>query len=554
MAQEDAHTIAQLLRELDQLSEDEVNGRLGEETPSQCPRSVDIQNPPVEIASIGLITCNRLDGLRRALTSYIQNNKLHGRTNDFVVMDDSSSIETRKAYREMLRSLKMRYGVSISYGGLEDKVHFAKQLINAGDLPPDVVKFALFDVENCRYTYGANRNALLLHTIGDTIFSADDDTVCRVAPAPGLNAGVSFASNCDPRELWFFPDRETALRSIAFVEKDILAVHEELLGKDLGSIIATLGGTKALDLDRIDSRFLRRLESGRGRAVVTLDGLVGDCGWGAPFGYWGAPFGYLLLNGESHERLVRSESDYHSACTSREVLRTVKRITISDGTYCAGTFMGLDNRSLLPPFMPVQRGQDIIFGTTLWMCFEDSYFGHLPYALLHAPVQYRQFWPGEIFRSASGFDTTKLMIACIQSFEFGSGKTSGKERLQALGRYLMELGSMSLRDFEEFASIQARGMNTSFISMMEERLRVCGESPEFWANDVKRYLGLLQKALTREDYWVPLDLIDGRSVDEARELSQRLVRKFGELLYWWPHIVEAARGLRAQGKTLAQRL
>ena len=113
---------------------------------------------------------------------------------------------------------------------------------------------------------------------------------------------------------------------------------------------------------------------------------------------------------------------------------------------------------------------------------------------------------------------------------------------------------MSLRDFEEFASIQARGMNTSFISMMEERLRVCGESPEFWANDVKRYLGLLQKALTREDYWVPLDLIDGRSVDEARELSQRLVRKFGELLYWWPHIVEAARGLRAQGKTLAQRL
>lgn len=510
------------------------------------------------IASVGILTCNRLEGLKRSLTSYIENSKQYGRTNDFVVMDDSASPQTRESYRRLLRELAAEYGVEIFYAGKEEKMTYAKALIEKGGLPAEVVNFALFDVEKSGTSAGANRNALTLHTAGDAIFSADDDTVCRLVASPELREGLEFAAGYEASDIWIFPDRQTALESVSFVEDDNLALHELMLGKTAGAIAATFGGKQqpitlwaGASTHGEDTALVRRVQAGGGRVLVTFSGLIGDCGWGAPFGYWNAPLGYLLLTGQSRERLVRSESDYRLACTSRDILRVASTPTISDETFGMTTFVGLDNRILLPPFLPVRRGQDLIFATTLGQCFPDACFGHLPWALLHEPVETRKFWPGEIFRTASGFDTARLIVECVKSSTFGPGQTCGKQRLRALGTHLTELGSLPKADFEEFVRLQVWRTSSSFISQAEEQLQQCQESPAFWANDVKKYLDILCQSLTRDDYFVPLDLLAGRSTSEARELAQRLVLKFGQLLYWWPDMVETAKKLRSQGQRLA---
>ena len=90
--------------------------------------------------------------------------------------------------------------------------------------------------------------------------------------------------------------------------------------------------------------------------------------------------------------------------------------------------------------------------------------------------------------------------------------------------------------------------------MLEERLRDEQDSSGFWAADVKAYIRLVRQTLASEAPCVPLDLMEGRTVSEARELSQQLVARFGELLYWWPEMVEAARTLCAHGSRLAQPL
>jgi hypothetical protein len=48
-------------------------------------------------------------------------------------------------------------------------------------------------------------------------------------------------------------------------------------------------------------------------------------------------------------------------------------------SYC----MGLDNRSLLPPFLPVGRNEDGVFGVTLGLTDENALFAHLPYGVIH---------------------------------------------------------------------------------------------------------------------------------------------------------------------------
>src|SRR5215471_10613853 len=125
----------------------------------------------VPIASICIPTCNRLSTLGSCLESYISNCKQFGKSNDFVVVDDSRDPSVRKACRDLLATLRAKHDADIKYGGREEKVEFLRRLMVSKDLPRDVLSFALFGVEDHGLTpYGANQNAILLHAIGDTIF------------------------------------------------------------------------------------------------------------------------------------------------------------------------------------------------------------------------------------------------------------------------------------------------------------------------------------------------------------------------------------------------
>src|SRR4030095_11287748 len=63
------------------------------------------------IASVGVITRNRIDSLRRGLISYLENGRKYARTNDYVVMDDSEAAGARARTRTMLSLLEREYGV-----------------------------------------------------------------------------------------------------------------------------------------------------------------------------------------------------------------------------------------------------------------------------------------------------------------------------------------------------------------------------------------------------------------------------------------------------------
>lgn len=513
----------------------------------RCARLATTDGAAAPIASVGVVTRDRPASLHRALVSYIENGRRYARANDFVVVDDSERPDTRHDARTMLAALQARHGVPILYAGREEKEQFVRALLDEAPLPPDVVRFAVFGEASGGPSIGANRNALLLATVGERVFSADDDTVCRIARAPDASEALAFASGADPTEFWFFPDRAAALGSVPVVEADVLAIHEPLLGRSLASGVAAFRDGGDPDFDRMAPGVFHSLESGRGRVRVTMTGLIGDSGMGSPRYY-------LVLTGPSRARLVASETLYTSAFTSREVVRTVARPTISDVPFCMTTFVGLDNRVLLPPFFPVQRNSDGVFALTLRTCFAEGYLGFLPWALVHAPPEPRSFSEDALRRKTTGLRTADILISCIAGHEAGPGTLSDQERLRGLGRHLIALGSLERREFEEFLRVQLWRRAGAYAAALESLLLAYGESPSFWADDIKRTLDTLRAALPKEDYTVPRDLLAGRTVDEARALTRRLVLKFGQLLEAWPDIVDAARHLRDTGRRLVHPL
>jgi hypothetical protein len=115
----------------------------------------------------------------------------------------------------------------------------------------------------------------------------------------------------------------------------------------------------------------------------------------------------------------------------------------------------------------------------------------------------------------------------------------------------MEVGELRLKDFEEFVRINLWNAKSGFAFLVENHLRYHQATPAYWADDVSKILDCLQKVITKNEYVIPEELWKEHSLEEARQLSQQIVFKFGQLLYWWPELVESARELRSRSQRLA---
>jgi len=449
------------------------------------------------------VTRDRLPSLVACLESYLANCRRHARSPEFIVADDSRSKEAADATQAALRQLANRFSLRIRYAGRQEKSRFAAALACESRISLEIVRFALFGDERCRLSTGANRNSLLLDAAGETMLMVDDDTECLIAPAPDREEALSFYSGYDPSEFWFFPDRCSAMESVSFADIDVLGCHEPLLGS----------------------------------VAMTMHGLLGDSGMASPRYY-------LTLSGASRERLVTSPQAYETAMHSREILRTVRRPTISDGPFCMSTFLGLDNRRSLPPFFPVQRNSDGIFGHLLRKCVDGARVAFLPWVLLHAPGPPRKFAPDDLWADTRSMRMADVVIACVLAHEMNGA---------SLGKHLRWLRSLTLSDFEEYIGGVQNFRNFAFLTELHGQLQTHGASPKFWADDVSRMIELLSKP-SPPDYLIPRDLRDGRDAEAARRLAQELVGKFGEVLEAWPAMVASAARLRAGGQRMAAAL
>ena len=189
--------------------------------------------------------------------------------------------------------------------------------------------------------------------------------------------------------------------------------------------------------------------------------------------------------------------------------------------------LGVDNRRILPPFMPATRGEDTIFGLTLMRCIGDAFMGHLPMAMLHVPVETRQFAREALWLDAGRVALKHVLWCCIASAPFGPTDIDDESRIRSLGRRLVDLGSLPEPEFRE-----ARGAP----GIDRRDAGVLGRRPAALSRHVAG--GAAARGL-----WRP-----GRRSALAREL----VRSFGELLAAWPALVESARRLHAAGVTLVE--
>ena len=128
------------------------------------------------------------------------------------------------------------------------------------------------------------------------------------------------------------------------------------------------------------------LVNSTGSIKTTTGGICGDTGNDTPR--------YIYkVQGTSLDRILSSKRAYNVARSSREVVLLHNRNTIAEGVFYPSMNIGLDNRSILPPFFPVFRGEDTIFSKILRIYDTNALTGYLTHAIMHNPTKKRNYPP-----------------------------------------------------------------------------------------------------------------------------------------------------------------
>ena len=455
-------------------------------------------------------------------------------------MDDTEDAGARQSTREWLRSFARQWETPVYYGGREEKLEYMDRLVDAG-LHPEVVRFALSNALGIAASPGANRNALQLDLAGQAMLTCDDDSVCRLGDLREGNQTVSLVGLATRwQETHFAPNRRAAQESVPEADCDLLAAHEQLLGKHLGELVPE-PEARTLEVDVLGAKALAHLRGRKGRVLVTGSGVLGACGMPTVRGF-------LYSRGENRDRFLKAWRVRGGMDVSREVVYGVRRpVVASAAAFGTTTATGLDNRTLLPPFMPSGRGEDYIFGTMIERALEDGYFGFVPIALLHSPVVTKEWEPLT--------PTVKLyhvVLALLRAF--GTPPIASDEgRLRALGRFFCDWGSLDRRSFSEWLHRWALEGIATTLDALRQQLSVYRDEPRYWSVEMRKLLVETESFALKEDVGAPTDMTDHRGEDVGL-VVQRFLLRFGELLQSWPDIVSEAARLREDGCRLGRRM
>lgn len=506
--------------------------------------------PP--IAWFAIPTRNRPNALKRALDTYIPANLQHHPFLRYCIIDFSDPWAAQNNLAILLEC-KRSYGVDISYSGVSERRHFAAALSGYGRLEHNLVGFALGDVSTClsgrasteMTFHGACYNTLLLQSAGQLALIVDDDTISRLWPSPDSETGLVLSSLQYAWSLRPF-DHAEALMATESTDKDLVSVHEELLGRAVGSCVRRFAEAELLSCPE-PSEFVGGFQYAKRRILLTMAGLVGDCG--TESSTW-----WLFQHQAESPHLTHSETTYRATLKNRNIVRSVPRLTVAPIRECMSFNLGLDNRDCLPPFMPVQRNEDGLFAQLLRICYPEGYAGLLPYVLLHSPLEIREFSPAALFTQGTEFRVCDILLLILSSLRLPGGPGCSRMNLKCAGQFLSALAAARPERLAEVIRFQLWAMMGHCLQVVEQKITANTGLPSFWLEDLFAYAEIQRSAMLRDHLIVPTDLQWVGTEHDSLAVFQRLLSSFGQLLAVWPEVVESSRELASRGISVARRL
>jgi hypothetical protein len=254
---------------------------------------------------------------------------------------------------------------------------------------------------------------------------------------------------------------------------------------------------------------------------MTATGVLGDSG-----ADWA---GFELLGGHGFEALQRTGDRIEQCLSSRQVCFGVDKIQISDIRVQRALSLGIDSRDLMPPFLPVGRGEERRQSEMVRMLYPGYLYAMHPLMVEHVrPVEGRRTTWGTLDHLGPGV----VLGVFLQTFDYQPGKITAEEQLRRLGEYLEECGRYPTTLFIERVLSGWSSATEGRIGVLERRLN----GPDTTHN-MRAVLKAAIAALENE----LVECVRREQDSGVWERLQTSIIEFGKLVFHWPEILRAVQ-------------
>ena len=494
-------------------------------SPSELTRSETEESEAINVVAI--VTADRPKVMSRCLESLLCNCDISGSRPRIMIVDGSRETSNREANELFCVAMARTTGHSIEYVGPLQANALRRRLAAAG-IPESTLSFGMSPGGT-----GANRNIAMVLARGEALLMLDDDIVCTLWTLEDRDDGLTIGGHSELRDGHFFRNRREALAATRGVSMSLLKAHSTLLGRSLIGLLSDFSHHTP-NLENACGHLLSAVDYGREfRVRATFAGIAGDSGVGCPYQI-------LFASGSTKERLCSDGKAFRTALTSREILRVARRHTVVHQTGCMAGCMALSRRAILPPFMPAGRNEDGLFGAMLSWCDSSALFGHLSYGVVHdshRPSQYNK----NAMPSATEVRTADILIAMTRRILSSCVSEDPVLRLRHLAACLCETGKLDEPEFKRWVTRLAVEDRARGLAAVEANMSVDGTYPDYWRKALGKYRRAFRRSISIPEFYIPVELQNSGTAEAAFAGFRQYIHEFGELIKWWPQILDYAR-------------
>ena len=494
--------------------------------PADVPPAVDMPATRVFV-----ITCDRPAAVERLQASLLMAGKLT-RHEQLVLVDDSRDPTNAAKNRELVEDFNTRSPRDMRYVGPEEQSRILEKLVLG---LPEHEAGIRFLIDRSRWaekkTYGLARTVCLLLSVGKRAIVLDDDIICAAVEAPYQDVGMNFGQV--PRQADAYSSEEDAIARTTRSPIDPLTAHAQCLGLTMGQALQSLG-VDALRIDELhggNAAFLGQW-SADSPVLITQCGTVGDPGTSSTDWIYG-------LDPDSIQRVLASPGGLEGALNSRYYWLGHSRPGFNKLAVMSQA-TGLDNSALLPPYFPVFRGEDSLFGAMVEHIHPQSAVLEYDWCIPHFPIEKR---PGIAPEPPTGEGVLSFPKLITDTTDYDTN-VSAETRLSRLALQMLAMAEASDRSLLTRYRHEVAENQVLLVSSVAARMQDGTNWPEQWMAWQQQYLKNVSEKMvlpaTADSF---AGNKDGLTQEEILAAFRSYATGFAKALQAWPAMREAAERL-----------
>lgn len=493
-------------------------------------RADDSSYPTVQ--DVYIATCDRPEALKRLLGSIVEDLSITHKSWNLNVVDDSRDEKSSDQVKKLVDHFNNKMSQNIRYIGAPE-VYAVEQYAHKNN--PDIgsaLNFLLWGDRSIGVgTYGAAWNRALLLSKSRGFIKIDDDVLFKICVSGAESKSVRIGKSLRTTSFLNQTDWDNYLESGT---RSILDEHSRFLGQSIVHAVKSVGGTSAKPSMLIGqpATLLTDLDA-TSRIVMTSCGYIGDPGTAS--NQW-----LLGLADEAHGMLVRSEGEYVRNKCNRNLMLGQNCYALETYSDHMSGITGIDNTLLLPPYFPIFRNEDFLFGKMVQFLYPGSVVMDQPWMVPHLPLEPRKWAPDQIIKPRK----MGMLFFIGMYIEKHQSNWQGSEiraRYSALIEILKDLQQSDDSRLISLVHEEMSALAASAIYNAEKKLAEFSDAPGYWKNDVQASIESNMKYLSGLNKEFLVDLKFAGHQSKAVEVFRYLLSRYIRALEYWPEIRESMK-------------